>query len=265
MPVHLDRPVRALSQEEFGAIAFEVMAHAFDVHNQLGRFFCERVYQNAIRDRLPDRADTEVYLYVTHGDFCKPYRLDLLVDGGALFELKTVEKLHDRHRQQLIHYLMLSGLTHAKLVNFRPEQVEHEFVNCTIPATERRTFRVDTDHWIPAAHAYRDFRNCVTDLVEDWGTGLDVRLYREAVAHRYGGPSAVEHTTEVTFDGRPVGREPVLMLNPTTAFRITTLRQDLPAYESQLRRLLAHTPLERIHWANIGPGVVTFREVVRRN
>jgi hypothetical protein len=29
----------------------------------------------------------------------------------------------------LMHYLFLTGLPHGKLVNLRPEQVEHAFVN----------------------------------------------------------------------------------------------------------------------------------------
>ena len=52
--------------------------------------------------------------------FCKTYYLDLLVGGGAIFELKAVAALAEGHRRQLMHYLFLTDLPHGKLVNLRP-------------------------------------------------------------------------------------------------------------------------------------------------
>ena len=71
--------------------------------------------------RLGQRAVKEVIVRATHGDFEKLYRLDLLVDNGAVFELRAVGQLHNQHRSQLIHYLMMTGAEHGKLINFRPE------------------------------------------------------------------------------------------------------------------------------------------------
>ncbi len=42
-------------------------------------------------------------------------------------------------------------------------------------------------------------------------------------------------------------------------------RKDLAAYESHLRRFLDHTGLERLRWANITLGDVSFREVRKKN
>ena len=45
-------------------------------------------------------------------------RLDLLVEGTLVIEVKAVEKLHPVHSAQVITYLKLSGLPAALLVNF---------------------------------------------------------------------------------------------------------------------------------------------------
>ncbi len=203
MPIQVDRPIQILSQEQFASIAFDVVGQAFVIHNELGRFFDEQVYQNALLGHFGARADTEVLIHVSHNDFRKSYRIDLLIDGGAIFELKAVQRLHEQHRQQLIHYLML--------------------------------------------------------------TGLDVHLYEEAVTHRFGGPERVERKVEVVRDGQVIGRQRTCLLDPATAFKITTLRKDLAAYESHLRRFLDHTGLERFLWANITLGEVSFRDVRKEN
>ena len=65
-------------------------------------------------------------------DFCKTYYLDLLVQRGAVFELKAVESLSERHRRQLLQYLFLIDLPHGKLVNLRSGRVQQEFVNNTL-------------------------------------------------------------------------------------------------------------------------------------
>ena len=46
------------------------------------------------------------------------YRLDLLVDGMVIVELKAVEKLKPIHEAQLLSYLKLSGCKVGLLINF---------------------------------------------------------------------------------------------------------------------------------------------------
>jgi hypothetical protein len=53
MPISLPFPVRRLTQPEFGEISFEVMRHVFAIHNDLGRFFDEKIYKRELAHRLP--------------------------------------------------------------------------------------------------------------------------------------------------------------------------------------------------------------------
>ncbi|HUG92213.1 MAG TPA: GxxExxY protein, partial [Planctomycetaceae bacterium] len=88
MPIRVGAETRRLSQEEFGRMAYELMDCVFQVHNELGRFFDERIYAKAISLRHRD-ARPEVAVDVTFEGFSKTYFLDLLVAGGAVFELKA--------------------------------------------------------------------------------------------------------------------------------------------------------------------------------
>ena len=46
------------------------------------------------------------------------YRIDLVVQGQLILELKTVEKILPLHEAQLLTYLKLSGMKTGLLLNF---------------------------------------------------------------------------------------------------------------------------------------------------
>jgi GxxExxY protein len=46
------------------------------------------------------------------------YRLDLLIDGTLIVELKTVETISRLHKAQLLTYLRLSRLSTGLILNF---------------------------------------------------------------------------------------------------------------------------------------------------
>ena len=54
MPITVRTPIRRLTQNEFGDIAYEVMGVVYRLQNDLGRFFVERVYKQALLASLPD-------------------------------------------------------------------------------------------------------------------------------------------------------------------------------------------------------------------
>jgi GxxExxY protein len=52
-------------------------------------------------------------------------KLDLLVTGNVIVEVKAVEKLLTVHRAQLLTYLRLQGLWLGLLINFNVETLRH--------------------------------------------------------------------------------------------------------------------------------------------
>lgn len=51
------------------------------------------------------------------------YRIDLLVDGRLILELKAVEALTGMHQAQLLTYMKLSGIKTGLLINFNVQRL----------------------------------------------------------------------------------------------------------------------------------------------
>jgi GxxExxY protein len=205
----------------------------------------------------------EVPVQVCFEDFSKTYYLDVLVGDGALFEFKTADCFVDRHRSQLLNYLLMTEIGHGKLVNLRGEKVEHEFVNATLTREERTSFSVDDHDYQRTGAGMRDLRDLLIAILRDWGTCLDVVLYEEAVAHFLGGQPQMDHRVDVRIAGKTLGQQRLNLLSPETSFCISVLNDGRDRYENQLRRFLTHTSLRAIQWANIGRKLVTFKTVCR--
>lgn len=258
MPIETNLSIRSFSQSQFGSVAYEVVAHAIRIHKTLGRIFDESIYRRTLARILASRAAEQVCIRLTHRGFEKLCFIDLVVDSGCPFELKVTSQLHDRHRGQLIQYLMLTGLRHGKLINFGGETLEHEFVNCHETEAHRRSFKVDLSRWFTTCGEANEFQEILLGLLRDWGTGLDRGLYIEAIAHFLGGLEAVHQSVETLWEGEVVGRQFVNLAGNNTAFEVTCLRNDLNLYELHLKRLLANSSLERILWANVISGNVSL-------
>ena len=158
-----------------------------------------------------------------------------------------------------MNYLLLADLPHGKLVNLRPGQVEHEFINATLRTFERQRFEIEACDWQDIGTV--NVREWFTTFLRDLGTCLDVTLYEAALAHCASGPASVEHEVEVVSGGVVLGRQKFRLLQPNVAGKVTTLTDNLEAFAAHARRLLAHTPLEAIQWVNVGRHRVTFTTI----
>jgi GxxExxY protein len=260
MPISLKHPIRRLSQEEFGDIAYEVMRHVFDVHRDLGRLFSEEIYQVEIAHRLVN-AICEAPVDISFGDFSTTLFLDLLVDGAAIFEFKAVEALVARHRAQLLNYLLLTDASHGKIINMRPEDVEHEFVNTNLRRQDRISFSVATEAWKEAGSSH--FLDWFVALLRDWGVGLDLSLYEDAIKHRFD-PNKLLTKPEIRGpDGQVIGCQDILQIAPAAAVRVTAVpAESLPAFEHHLCRFFQHSSLESLHWINLTRPAVQFKTII---
>jgi GxxExxY protein len=260
MPVTVHAETHRVSQEDFGRVAYNVMGHVFAIHAEFGRFLREEIYHSEIARRCG--ALVKIPVEVRHGDFLKFYFIDLLVDGGGVFELKTVQRLTDRHRSQLLQYLLLADLSHGKVVNLSPDLVEHEFVNTTLTHVDRVRFTIDAANWDTRDRGAVDLQDAIVGLLRDLGTGLSNSLYEGVLTHLLGGKSVVNSKIDVFNDGRIIGSQPVRLSAPSMAFKVTTVREaDERHLEAHLRRFLTHTKLNGIQWINVRHRLVTFRTI----
>jgi len=254
MPVECAVEVRRMEQDEFHSRDKQIMRHAFDIHNSMGRFFDEKIYQEELAQRCRESGldvQREVPIRVVHHGFEKLYYMDMLVDGGAVYELKTVERLIGNHTSQLIHYLLLAELGHGKLVNFGPRSVKSRFVSTKLHRRDRLNFNIDDSSWHASDEASRRLHDALVAILSDWGAFLDRALYREAILHLLHGAKTGVHSVAIESSGRSIGRQEMCLLDPETAWHLSTIRTELKSYETHTVRLLNHTPLQRIQWINL--------------
>ena len=110
-----------LSPEE-EAIVSEVINCGIAVHRELGPGFKESIYHRAFRLELDSREiayESDKAILVKYREWCIPgQRIDLIVRGTVLVELKVVPRLRSLHRYQVQSYLRTMNLNIGLLMNF---------------------------------------------------------------------------------------------------------------------------------------------------
>ena len=113
----------------------EIIKSFYKVYNTLGYGFLEKVYENALSlelQKLGYVVETQKAINVYYDDQeVGKYFADLLVNNKIILELKTVEKLKDEHKFQLINYLKATNIEVGLLLNFgkKPEVKRVIFTN----------------------------------------------------------------------------------------------------------------------------------------
>ena len=104
-------------------ITHEIIGAAIEVHKRLGPGLLESAYEECFAHELSLRnlrVDRQVGIPIVYKDTkleCG-YRIDLLVEGRIVVELKSVESLAPIHEAIILTYLRLSGHKIGLLINF---------------------------------------------------------------------------------------------------------------------------------------------------
>ena len=260
MPIIPSITPTRLSQKEFGALAYEVMDHVFAIHGDFGRFFDEKIYKKELAARMKGVL-LEVFVDVVLGSFSKRYFADVIVHDGGLFEFKAADAIHPKHRGQTIHYLLLFDLAHGKIINVRTEEVKHEFVNCHRRLVDLRNPTISDKDWEKSSPGSETFRETLTSLVKDWGTGLDITLYEEGLEHFFNLALPLTSTVPVFGSSGHLADQRMRLVTPESAFKLTALSEPSDNLMLNARKLLRHTPLKVIHWANLNHDQITFTTI----
>ena len=105
-----------------------VVDAAIKVHTALGPGLLEGAYEGCLVHELRKRGHLVVHqlgLPIVYDEVCIDlgYRIDLLVDGVVVVEVKSVGKLAPIHNAQLLSYLKLGGYKLGLLINFNVPQL----------------------------------------------------------------------------------------------------------------------------------------------
>lgn len=259
MPVETNIQRLQPTEERFQALDYKVMAQAFSIHNTLGKLHDESVYQTALTQRCSELSLNpirELPLKVTHGTFSKYYYLDICVNGEAIYELKTVDRISTSHASQLLNYLFLSELPYGKIINFRNQSVESRFVSTYLTPSDRRNFKTNTEEWTARSRQCESIPNLIESLLEDWGTHLDIHLYREAIQHLLN--LNKQSTINIYDKGILIGTRNETLLSPETSLHISSIKESLTPYRNHLLRLFSHTELKYIQWINFAGSEISL-------
>ena len=106
--------------EELASI---VVDESISIHKQIGPGLFENVYEAVLAGRLEARGlavarQHPVSLILEGHRFDPAFRVDLLVEGQLVLEIKAVELLSKAHARQLLTYLRLLKQPVGLLLNF---------------------------------------------------------------------------------------------------------------------------------------------------
>jgi GxxExxY protein len=108
--------------EHLDHVATAVIGAATEVHRRLGPGFLESIYEAALVIELTRRGiqfERQLPIVVRYEDVViGEHRLDLLVDGELVVELKAVEAIAPIHLSQLLSYLRAGAFQLGLLINF---------------------------------------------------------------------------------------------------------------------------------------------------
>jgi len=119
------RPVSGKLQH--AEITEQVLRAFYEVYNELGHGFLEKVYENALAMALRARGlsvQQQAPVSVRfRGELVGEYYADLLVNNVVVLEVKAARAFEPAHRAQLLHYLAATEVEVGLLLNFgqRPE------------------------------------------------------------------------------------------------------------------------------------------------
>ena len=101
----------------------EIIGAAIEVHRVLGPGLLESVYEEALCCELDLRGipyERQKYRPLNYKErvLKTDYRIDLLVDGKVIVEVKARKEIHPIDKSQTLTYLRLSDLKLGLLINF---------------------------------------------------------------------------------------------------------------------------------------------------
>lgn len=96
---------------------------AFTVHQKMGPGLLEGIYEDCFVvefDKRGIKYERQKIIHVTYDGVTIPthYKIDLIVEGKIILELKSVENFVQAHTAQILTYMKTSNIRTGFLINF---------------------------------------------------------------------------------------------------------------------------------------------------
>lgn len=107
----------------------------YNVYNQLGYGFLERVYENAMMIELDELGllmkQQEPIKVIYKEQMVGDYFADIVVENKVIVELKSADAISNKHEAQLLNYLKATDMEVGLILNFgtKPQMARKIFNN----------------------------------------------------------------------------------------------------------------------------------------
>ena len=109
-----------MTENEISKIVVDAV---FKIHNNLGPGLLESIYEEILvfeldKQQLKYERQKELPVFYEGVKMNIGFRTDIIVEDKVILELKSVERILDVHKKQLLTYLKLSDFKLGLLINF---------------------------------------------------------------------------------------------------------------------------------------------------
>ena len=103
--------------------SYKIMGACFEVYNEKGSGFTERIYQECLElelgmQAIPFQAQSPLPMSYKGRPLRQRFQTDFICFGNVIVEIKAVSALTDEHRSQVLNYLNATCYRLGLLVNF---------------------------------------------------------------------------------------------------------------------------------------------------
>ena len=116
-----------MNENEIGSI---IIDSAIQIHKVLGPGLLESVYETVLFHKfsangLKVKKQVPIPIEFEGIQFDEGFRADIVVNNKVFIEIKSIEKINNVHKKQLLTYLKLSNLKLGYLINFKEELLKN--------------------------------------------------------------------------------------------------------------------------------------------
>ena len=110
----------------------EITGVAMKVYNKYKYGLLESAYEAALKYLLEKQGhqierQVTIPIYWENVQLDQTYRMDLVIDGNIIVELKAISHIDTQHRRQLWNYMNLTHLPFGMIINFSPDRLYSEW------------------------------------------------------------------------------------------------------------------------------------------
>lgn len=111
-------------------LSYKIIGAALEVHRNLGVGLLENTYETALAYELKKlglTVEQQVTLPLIYKEIMikNAYKIDLVIEGKVIVEIKSVIEIHPIFQAQLLTYLKLAHMKLGLLINFNTLLIKH--------------------------------------------------------------------------------------------------------------------------------------------